>query len=300
MPGTSRALPVAMVQAPPLPVADALERFPGQVREVLDRFPNTRMVIYPELHLFGADSDDQLRDAAEPLDGPRVAALAELAGELGVWLLPGTLCETDPDLPRGVFNTAMAFSPEGRLVASYRKIFPWRPYEIFTPGDRFTVFEVPGIGRFGFSICYDAWFPEVARQLAWLGAEVIVNPVRTTTSDRAQELVLARANAIVNQVFVLSVNAAAPGGVGRSLIADPEGRVRMEADDACATVLTDVLDLGEVARVREFGTAGLNRMWSQFTADDRVLELPLYGGRIDPARWHPDTRDDGPHPPTSP
>jgi predicted amidohydrolase len=127
----------------------------------------------------------------------------------------------------------------------------------------------------------------VSRQLAWLGAEVIINPVQTTTSDRAQELVLARANAIVNQVFVISVNAAAPLGVGRSLIVDPEGRVRVQADEATAAVLTDVLDLDEVTRVRRFGTAGLNRMWDQFTDADEPLELPVYQGRIDPARWKP-------------
>src|SRR5581483_9473724 len=123
--------------------------------------------------------------------------------------------------------------------------------------------------------------------LAWMGAEVIVNPTQTTTSDRAQELVLARANAIVNQVFVLSVNAAAPIGVGRSVIVDPEGRVRVTADEASAAFLTDVLDLDEVARVREFGTAGLNRMWEQFEPTDAALELPLYSGRMDPARWKP-------------
>jgi hypothetical protein len=47
------------------------------------------------------------------------------------------------------------------------------------------------------------------------------------------------------------------------------------------------LDLDEVTRVRRFGTAGLNRMWEQFTDADRPLDLPLYEGRIDPARWRP-------------
>jgi predicted amidohydrolase len=282
-----RALPVAVIQQPPLPVADAVERFAADAHDLLVRFPRTRMIICPELHLFGVDSDAQLRDSAEPLTGARVKALGELAAELGVWLLPGTVCETDPDTPGALYNTALAFSPDGRLAASYRKIFPWRPYEIFTPGDRFVVFDVPEIGRFGFSICYDAWFPEVSRHLAWMGAEVIVNPTQTTSSDRAQELVLASANAIVNQVFVVSVNAAAPLGVGRSVIVDPEGRVRVTADEAGATVLTDVLDLDEVTRVREFGTAGLNRMWDQFVPGDSALELPLYAGRIDPARWKP-------------
>jgi predicted amidohydrolase len=283
----ARTLPVAIVQESPIQVTDSVSRFAGAVQTLLARFPQTRLVAYPELHLFGVGSEAELREAGEPLSGPRVKALAELAGDLGIWLLPGSLCEVDDSAPGAVFNTAVAFSPEGRLAASYRKIFPWRPYEIFRPGGQFVVFDVPDVGRLGFSICYDAWFPEVSRQLAWMGAEVIINPVQTTTSDRAQELVLARANAIVNQVFVVSVNAAAPVGVGRSLVVDPEGRVRVEADDPTATVLTDVLDLDEVTRVRQYGTAGLNRMWDQFTDADAPLELPLYQGRIDPARWKP-------------
>jgi predicted amidohydrolase len=290
----ARVLPVAVVQQPPLPVADAVDRFATDIQTVLARFPQTRMVICPELHLFGVGSEAELRDAAEPLTGSRVTALAELAGDLGVWLLPGTVCEIDPGLPAGsVFNTAVALTPQGSLAAWYRKIFPWRPYEIFTPGEKFVVFDVPEVGRLGFCICYDAWFPEVARHLAWMGAEVIINPTQTTTSDRSQELVLARANAIVNQVFVISVNAAAPVGVGRSLIVDPEGRVRVTADEASAAVLTDVLDLDEVTRVREFGTAGLNRMWDQFLPTDAPLELPLYSGRIDPAHWKPGTSAPG-------
>ena len=155
------------------------------------------------------------------------------------------------------------------------------------PGNEFVVFEMAGVGRIGLSICYDAWFPEHSRQLAWLGADVVLNVVKTTTPDRQQELVLARANAIVNQTFMVSVNCAGPVGQGRSLIVDPEGLVRTEAVSENAVVLTDVLDLGHVDRVRRFGTAGLNRMWSQYRPEDRPVDLPLYGGRIDPATWAP-------------
>ena len=283
-------LPLALAQATPVPVGAPVSQFAEQVEDLLAHFPGTRLVVYPELHLVGsrvrpAERDAELADAAEPLDGPRVAELAALAGDLGVWLVPGSVCERGED--GALYNTALVLSPEGKLAASYRKIFPWRPREPYRPGDRFVVVDLPEHGRIGLSICYDAWFPEVARHLAWLGAEVIVNPVLTTTSDRAQELVLARANAIVNQVFVASVNVAAPTGTGRSLVVDPEGRVRTEAGEA-DTVLTDVLDLSEVSRVRRYGTAGLNRMWSQFTDSDVSLELPLYQGRLDPARWTPD------------
>ncbi|WP_329459694.1 carbon-nitrogen hydrolase family protein [Streptomyces sp. NBC_01497] len=288
----SRPLPLALVQAPPHPASAAFAGFASDTEHLLGRLPGTRMVIHPEMHLCGVDpgapdNHEQLRAAAEPLDGPRVTALAELAGDLKVWLLPGTVCE----LGSGgeLFNTALAFSPEGRLVASYRKIFPWRPYEPYDAGDRFVVFDVPDTGRIGFSVCYDAWYPEVTRHLAWMGAEVVVNPVMTTTADRAQEIVLARANAIVNQVHVVSVNTAGPVGTGRSLTVDPEGRVRVEAPSEAPTVLTDVLDLDDVTRVRKYGTAGVTRVWDVFGEDDSPLELPLYGGRIDPRQWRPAT-----------
>lgn len=292
----SRPLPIALAQAPPRSSRAPLAGFADEVEDLLARFPGTRLVVHPELHLCGVEGsreerEAQLREAAEPLDGPRSRMLAELAGDLGVWLLPGSVCERGPG--GELFNTALAFSPEGRLAASYRKIFPWRPYEPYDPGDRFVVADLADAGRIGFAICYDAWFPEVSRHLAWMGAEVIVNPVMTTTADRAQELVLARANALVNQVYVISVNTAGPVGTGRSLVVDPEGRVRVEAPDALPTVLTDVLDLDDVTRVRTHGTAGLNRVWDQFQDGDAPIELPLYQGRIDPRRWNPDRRADG-------
>ena len=85
-------------------------------------------------------------------------------------------------------------------------------------------------------------------------------------------------------VFVISVNGAATHSTGRSRVVGPEGEVRSEVGEA-ATVLTDVLDLDQVTRVRTFGTCALNRIWDQFAAGDSPLELPLYGGRIEPGRW---------------
>jgi predicted amidohydrolase len=285
----SRVLPIAVVQAQPQNINEPLSSFAEHAQSLLKSFPQTRMIVYPELHLFHADLNKQaLLELAQPLDGPRVTALRELAADLGVWLIPGSVCE----LGAGgeLFNTALALSPEGALVASYRKVFPWRPYEPFDAGNRFVTFDMPGIGRAGFSICYDAWFPEVTRHLAWMGAEVVLNLVKTTTCDRTQEIVLARANAIVNQVFVVSVNCAGPVGTGQSLIVDPEGLVRTATAGAEATILTDVLDLEHVARVRRYGTAGLTRVWDQFLPGDQPLLLPLYGGEIDPRTWNPDHR----------
>ena len=72
------------------------------------------------------------------------------------------------------------------------------PYEAgVTPGDRFAVFDVPRVGRFGVSVCYDGWFPQTSRSLAWLGAEVIVHPTLTSSIDRDGELALARGRSSV-------------------------------------------------------------------------------------------------------
>jgi predicted amidohydrolase len=285
----SRPLPLALVQAEGRDPGD-LKGFAGSVEQVLHSYPQTRLVVYPELHLAGDDRDADaterlLRESAEPLDGPRHAVLSQLAGDLGVWLVPGSVSELADD--GRIYNTALVYSPEGRLAATYRKVFPWRPYETCAAGDRFVVLDLPGYGRVGLSVCYDAWFPESTRQLAWMGAELVLNLVKTPTADRAQETVLARANAIVNQVFVASVNAATPSGLGRSLLVDPEGRVRVESVSEVASVLTDVVDLDAVSTVRRFGTAGLNRIWDQYGHghDDPPVRLPVYGGGIDPRTW---------------
>ncbi|MEU8353381.1 carbon-nitrogen hydrolase family protein [Streptomyces sp. NPDC048845] len=280
-------LPLALVQAPAHPSAD-LDSFAASLEQLARRRPAVRLYVYPELHLAephpgpGAPGTP-CEELAEPLDGARDRRLAALAGDLGIWLVPGTVYERGAD--GRVYNTAPVYSPAGRRVTSYRKICPWRPYETTAPGTEFVVFDMDDHGRIGLSICYDAWFPEIARNLAWLGADLIVNPVQTPTSDREQEVVLARANAIANQVFVASVNAAGPTGVGRSLLVDPEGRVRTQAPGAEDCVLTDVIDLGDSARVRRYGTAGLSRPWEQFRPGDAPLELPLYSGRIDPRTW---------------
>ncbi|MFG3007366.1 carbon-nitrogen hydrolase family protein [Streptomyces calvus] len=267
--------------------ADDPNAFAADVRRVTATHPGVRLLAYPELHLCGhrpgEDPVTVMTAAAQPLDGPRGTRLAALARELGIWLVPGSVYERGAD--GRIYNTAPVYSPTGERVAEYRKIFPWRPHETTASGGSFVVFDMADHGRVGLTICYDAWFPETTRHLAWQGADLVLNLVRTPTVDRAQEVVLAQANAIVNQVFMASLNAAAPDGVGRSVVVDPEGHVRAEAGPGPQEVLTDVLDLAEARRVRTRGTAGLTRVWDPFEDGQQPLELPLYAGRIDPERW---------------
>jgi len=285
-----RTLSVALAQYRPITGADPVGQLHAQATEIQRDSTDLELIAFPEIHLCGdcdnaVDSNEWLRSAAEPLDGPRVRALGDAAAALGVWLIPGTVPELG-DAGR-VYNTQVVFDPSGNLVVSYRKVFPWRPYEAWSSGHRFDVFDMPGHGRGGLSICYDAWFPESTRSVAWLGAEFVVNVVKTIGADRKQERVLAQANAIVNQVFMLSVNAAGPIGTGGSIVCDPEGTVIGDLPTAEPGVLRVDIDLDEVTQVREKGTEGFNRMWSQMAPDDPVIDLPIYAGRIDPTRWEP-------------
>lgn len=282
---------VALVQAAPATGADPIPQLDVELTRLLSEHDRVRMVVYPEIHLFGdADAADDpaawLDAAAEPLDGPRVRALAAVAAKHQIWLLPGSLPELGAD--GKVYNTAVVFGPDGEVAASYRKVFPWRPYETWACGTEFVVFDIAEVGRFGLSICYDSWFPESTRQLGWLGAEVVLNIVKTIGADRRQELVLAQANAIVNQVYFLSLNAAGPVGWGHSIYVDPDGNVLQHVDHDRAEVTLLDLDLDEVTRVRAGGSAGLNRLWEQLRDDDVAIALPAYDGAMTPGRWNPD------------
>ncbi len=105
-------------------------------------------------------------------------------------------------------------------------MFPFRPYEAgITAGTEFCVFDVPEVGRFGLSICYDIWFPETTRQLTSQGVEVLLHPVLTGTTDRDAELAIARATAAQFQCYVIDVNGLGAGGVGRSCVVDPTSTV---------------------------------------------------------------------------
>jgi formamidase len=282
-----RLLPFAALQINPVAgdPAATLDRFRIQVSTAAQRHPDLGLLIAPELHLMAEgglfDPGVDPAELADPIPSELTDEIAEIARENDLWLIPGTVYEQAPE---GVYNTAVVFSPDGELITSYRKCFPWLPQETSLPGDTAVVFDIPDVGRIGLAICHDGAFPEMFRQLAWMGAEAVIQPVLTTTSDRSVELVLARANAIVNQIHVLSINAPAPTGVGRSVVIDPEGNVRYQAG-ATEEIITDVLDFGAVDRVRRFGTLGLNRMWEQLDTSCR-LDLPVYGGRYQPRPIH--------------
>jgi formamidase len=282
-----RTLSIAALQTAPVardPEA-TLVRLAERAPAIRAAVPHAQLLVLPELHLAAVpglldEGDGYAESVATRLPDSLTDRLGAIARQTELWIVAGSVYERGDD--GQIHNTAIVISPEGGLFARYRKVFPWRPTEHTVPGDAFVTFDIPDVGRIGLAICYDGFFPEVIRQLAWLGAEVVIQPTLTTTSDREAELVAARANAIFNQLYVVNVNASQPAALGRSAIIDPEGIVRAQAGEG-EELLTDVLDLESVERVRKFGVAGVSRMWEQLDSlDGDGPELPMYGGRIRP------------------
>lgn len=234
---------------------------------LMARFPWTQMVLFSELAPYGP-----LDRFAQPFPNEAIEQFQEAARRYGIWLIPGSMFEKAAD--GKVYNTSVVLGPSGAIVTRYSKMFPFRPYEAgVEAGTEFCVFDVPQVGRFGLSICYDIWFPETTRQLTSQGVEVLLHPVLTGTTDREAEIAIARATAAQFQCYVFDVNGLAAGGVGRSLVVDPSATV-LHQSAGQEDIFPIEIDLDQVRRQREFGLKGLGQVLKSFR--DRPVDFSVY------------------------
>jgi len=212
-----------------------------------------QLAVFPEGTQVRFSAD--LRAAAEPLDGPFCQGLAEAARSAGLAII-ATLFEPAPD--GRVYNTTVGYEADGNLVAVYRKIhlfdaLGFRESDNVAPGSEVVVASIAGL-RVGFMTCYDLRFPELARALAVAGAELLVLPAGWAAGPFKEEhwVTLVRARAIENTIWVAAAGQVpdpaepptrAPTGIGRSLLVDPMGVVRLDlgvtADLGIAAVDTE-------------------------------------------------------------
>lgn len=247
---------IAVVQFAPYTDRSAnLAALADQVRAAAAR--GARVVVAPEYSMFAvARLDRRVLAAAEPLTGPFVAGLAELAAQTGVYLVAGVVETTEPDDGR-IHNTLVALAPDGTLVASYRKVhlydaFGQRESEIVRPGPLAepATFTADGV-VFGLQTCFDLRFPEGFRRLAAAGAQVLLLPAQWIPGPGKvdQWTTLLRARAIENTVYVAAADQCAPRGAGTSMIIDPTGAVLGELADEPGVAHAEI-DTDRLARVR--------------------------------------------------
>ncbi len=246
---------------------DNISAMEQQAAYIKRRFPAVDMLLFPELCAFGV-----AKEMAIEMPGEVEQRLCKIAAKNGVWLIPGSLYEKKDG---HIYNTSPVIDPAGKVIARFRKLFPFLPFEVgVVAGTEFVVFDVPGAGRLGVSICYDMWFAETTRQMTAMGAEVILHPTLTDTIDREVELSIVKASAAVNQCYFFDINGVGDGGgCGRSIVVDPSGYVLHEAD--CSPQIIPVeIDFDKVRRERERGLRGLGQPLKSFR--DRAVHFSVY------------------------
>lgn len=220
------------------------------------------LLLLPELWLHGYDLE-RAEERAAPLREGGFAHMAALAREFGLYLAGSTLerhadgGSSEPG--RAVSNTAAFYAPSGKLLGSYRKIHLFRMMReprYLTPGDHVTLCPTPW-GPVGLAICYDMRFPEPLRALALAGAVLFVVPAQWPTPRLEAWLILARARAIENELFVAACNRTGKSGEvefpGHSCVVDPWGRALVEGDDQERLLIAQA-DLREICRARRYLT----------------------------------------------
>lgn len=256
---------VAGVQMPVPIGGNNIAAMVGQIAKTMALYPGTDMIVFSELAMHGP-----LHSRMSEMPEGDIQVFQELAERYGVWLVPGSMF-----VRRGerIFNHSVVIAPDGTIAGRYDKLFPFRPFEAGVEGGtEFLVFDIPDVGRFGLSICYDIWFPEVMRTLSSMGAEVLIHPVLTGSTDREAELAIVQATAVMFQCYVIDVNGLDAGGNGRSLVADPSGRVVYQAGQI-PEIFPVMIDLGLVRQARHDGANGLGQVlksWRDRTADFTV------------------------------
>ncbi|KAH8195294.1 hypothetical protein TruAng_010543 [Truncatella angustata] len=199
-----------------------------------DYFPS-----YAETLLPSPPSKDQ---------SPSYHALSALAAESKTYLVGGSIPEADPDPEsKKYYNTSLTFAPDGKLLASHRKVhlfdidipggITFRESDVLSPGNKVTIVDLPDYGKIAIAICYDIRFPELATIAARKGCFALVYPgAFNTTTGPLHWSLQAQARAMDNQIYVALCSPARDTTAtyhawGHSLIADPMAKIVVETDE---------------------------------------------------------------------
>jgi predicted amidohydrolase len=233
-------------------------------RKIVDRMraateAGAQLIIFPECALTGYcfDSLEEAAGFAEPIDGPSSELFVEACRETRTCAVVGFIEKDGSDF----YNAAMVAGPNG-VIGSYRKVhLPFLGVDRFLkPGNRpFEILELQ-LGRVGINICYDASFPEAARALKLLGAELIILPTNWPTGAwRTAEFVI-NARACENHVNFAAVNRVGVERgwqfIGRSKVIDFNGDTLGEASGDREEILFAEVDLQEADKNKIVNVAG--------------------------------------------
>ena len=240
------------------------------------------LIVLPEKFNVLGEHDDYVR-GAETLDGPTITWARDVARELGVDLVAGSIVERREGHEK-LGNTSVHVGSDGELRAVYRKIhmfdvvvggIEYRESASEEPGDEIVLSDAADGVPLGLTVCYDLRFPELFRILAIRGARVITLPAAfTKVTGQAHWEILIRARAIENQAFVVAADQIGTHppdkeSFGGSMIVDPWGEVLARAPDEEGFIAAN-LDFARQDEVRDKLPSLANRVARAYRWPDEV------------------------------
>jgi formamidase len=218
------------------------EKIAAQVRGAKAGLPTLDLLVFPEYSLQGLDprswlDDDLLCD----VDGPEMDTLRGACADAAVWGC-FSLMERNPD--GAPFNSGVIVDDRGEIQLYYRKMHPWVPLEPWQPGDvGIPVCAGPAGSRLSLIICHDGMLPEVAREAAYRGANVILRTAGYTYPVQQAWRATNQVNAFTNLAYTASVCLAGPDSTGiwsqgEAMVCDIDGGVLEHGDGQPDRVVT--------------------------------------------------------------
>ncbi len=206
-------------------LAAQVDRVVAMVGKARAGYPTMDLVVFPEYSLHG------LSMSIDPaimcrVDGPEVAALQAACRRQRIW---GCFSIMELNPGANPYNTGLIVDDEGEVRLTYRKLHPWVPVEPWEPGDLgVPVCDGPNGSTLALIICHDGMFPEMARECAYKGADIMLRTAGYTAPIRHAWQITNQANAFCNLMVTASVCLSGTDGtfdsMGEAMIVDFDGR----------------------------------------------------------------------------
>ena len=272
-----------------------LKRIKKETRSMMMGMHAPELVVGIEYGIgtYWAESEDGL--TGDPIPGKVTEELSKIAKEYGIYFMPGSMMERkEEDGEIKLYNSTPIFGPDGELIDVHRKMCPYYPVEShITKGEKYVTFDIKEKGiKIGVLNCHDWCFPEISRNLALMGAEILIRPAMDPEGLYDSCKGIAPTRAFENQAYFISLNCAGKYlgtyNYGKSCIAGPDGRVLYETGtNPMYFVMT--FDVDRVRDARRYGTNYTDQLMRQLKVfnppqpyANHIEDAPIYENLPDP------------------